>query len=215
MGSGGEKTRKAKRKKAIPTIIVSVLVVIAVGLGIGWLSASSEASSLGNEMVDLQEDFGELQENYNNLDSNYRSLEENYTELEENLKPSFPSGTTDDQLFAWVMLRLEMLTSYLTNHNEYVENEDTWNKIQCQYYREKIIELSKDLENIKTSATSVYLSGIEKLEEAIDWDIKQIDNDMLYLETWSTIYHNLALECSRNADAAANEATKLLWGWGV
>lgn len=202
--------------------IASILVVVAIGLGIGWVLTNSEVSSLKQDIADLQRNLDELQDNYNDfrqdyntLNLNYEDLQQRYTKLEENLKPSFPFGSTDDQLFAWVMLRLELKTYYLQNFNAFVDNYNPWDKIQCQYYQEAIKSLGRNLENIKAGANSVYLLGCEKLEEVIKWDLRGIDNDMKYFETWSLTYYNLALDCHNNANAIEKEVLRLLWEFEV
>ena len=194
------KTKKRTQKMAIPAAIIGVLVVTTIGLGIGWLSASSssEASSLRQKIAGLQE--------------NYNNLAQNYAELEENSRPSFSSGTTYNQVIAWDYTRISLTDADTKFANNYwADNLNLLQyKIADEYIRGCMLNLINDIEAIRNNASSDWNASIDKFIEAAEWDIRGFDNYAMYAETQLESYWNFYLTCYSNASSAQDSAWKLM-----
>lgn len=203
--------------------IICALIGGVIGFGIGWSPVSPEVWSLEQEitglrenLAELQGNFDDLQQDYDILNTDYGELQQRYAELEEDLKPSFPSGSTYNQVVAWDCLigRLYEADGLLgTNH---VDGYITFIHYEMghEYIQDLMLKMIGDMDSIRQDATSEWHAPIDKYIEVAEWSIRGIDNYALHLETGMESYYTLYEICWQNAVSAEEEAWNLMPnGW--
>jgi len=215
--------KKVKVRMIIPIAIICALIGGVIGFGIGWSPASPEVWSLEQEitglrenLAELQGNFGDLQQDYNALNTNYEELQQQYTELETNLKPSFPSGSTYNQVIAWSYLLAGLCETDGILGTYHVEGYLTFlhYKLGHEYIRGQMLEMIGDMDVIRQGATSEWYAPIDKYIEVAEWSIRGVDNYALHLETGMESYYTLYEICLQNAVSTEEEAWNLMPnGW--
>lgn len=223
---GGVKVRSMKKVKGrmiIPIAIICALIGGVVGFGIGWSPISPEVWSLEQEitglrenLVELQGNFDDIQQDYNALNTDYGELQQRYVELEGDLKPSFPSGSTYNQVVAWDCLLGRLYEADGLLGNDYIDGYITFlhYDVGHEYIRGLMLKLIGGMDVIRQGATSEWDAPIDKYIEVAEWSIRGIDNYALHLETEMESYYNLYEICLQNAVSAEEEAWNLMPnGW--
>lgn len=130
----------------------------------------------------------------------------------ENTGPSFPFGSTYNQVIAWNCLIARLHDADVSLGWDYIDGYVSILHYQIghAYIRSLMLKLIGDMGVIRGSATPEWGASIDKLIEVAEWSIKGIDNYALYLETGMESYFNLYETCWQNAVSAGDEAWNLM-----
>jgi hypothetical protein len=135
----------------------------------------------------------------------------NDSSLSEGTESLFSDGNTFEKIVAWNECWTSLPAAYESMVSSYQEGNMTSSEFLMakDLFCQQLPQLKQNLEEIKVGAGFDLNPYIDKLEEAVDWDIKGYDNYALHITTGEDSYLELARNCWDERDLAKNESFRI------